>query len=238
MTPPNAWLEQGAALAFSAAAVDQFAHVIAGTPAVTWSATGGTIASNGQFTAGGTAGTFAVTASGASGAGGAHGDAVVTVTAGFAATINVAPSQSGSFGNALSDSGLPFANRGNPLRGPADTSAAKGLSLLRPATPAIFPGPATKPTGIPSTAGSASTVNIRKIGRTTRPARGTAATNATNCGSVSKCCNCDPKARVSQIRIASHPRPRGTTGRTTPPAGAFCPPDLRGAGSLPANHTP
>ncbi len=132
VTPPNAWLEQGAALAFSATAVDQFAHAIAGTPAVTWSATGGTITSNGLFTAGGTAGTFAVTASGA---GGAHGDATVTVTAGFAATINFAPVQSSPFGNALSDSGLPFADRGNgksygwdqDLSGWTRERASKGL---------------------------------------------------------------------------------------------------------------
>ena len=49
----------------------------------------------------------------ASGTGGAHGEAIVTVTAGFAATINVAPVQSAPFGVTLTDSGLPFANRGN-----------------------------------------------------------------------------------------------------------------------------
>ena len=110
VTPPAVWIEQGATLGFSAAAVDQFGHAIGVTPAVTWSTTGGSIANTGQFTAGGTSGTFSVTASGT---GGAHGDAVVTITAGFAATINFSPAQSAPFANALRDSGLVFANHGN-----------------------------------------------------------------------------------------------------------------------------
>lgn len=110
VSPPLAWIEQGSSLTFQAAAIDQFGQAIAGTVPVTWSTTAGNITTDGQFTAGGSAGTATVTASGT---GGAHGEAIVTVTAGFAATINVAPSQSALFGTALTDNGLPFANRGN-----------------------------------------------------------------------------------------------------------------------------
>lgn len=110
VTPPVVWIEQSAVQGFSAAAVDQFGHAISGTPPVSWTATGGSVTNSGQYTAGGTAGTFTVTASGA---GGSHGDATVTVTAGFAATINFAPAQSARFGTTLTDSGLPFADRGN-----------------------------------------------------------------------------------------------------------------------------
>ncbi len=110
VSPPLAWIEQGSSLTFQAAATDQFGHAIAGTAPITWSTTVGSITTDGVFTAGGSAGTVTVTANGT---GGAHGEATVTVTAGFAATINVAPLQSTRFGTMLTDSGLPFANRGN-----------------------------------------------------------------------------------------------------------------------------
>jgi Chitobiase/beta-hexosaminidase C-terminal domain len=109
VTPPLAWIEQGAALDFQATAVDQFSHVISGPAPVTWSTTSGSISNTGHFTAGNPA---TVTIS-ASGAGGAQGQAIVTVTAGFAATINCAPAQSAPFGTTLTDSGMPFAERGN-----------------------------------------------------------------------------------------------------------------------------
>jgi hypothetical protein len=50
----------GATQQFTVKGKDQFGNVMAGTPTVTWTATGGTVSSSGLFTAGSTAGTASV----------------------------------------------------------------------------------------------------------------------------------------------------------------------------------
>jgi hypothetical protein len=109
VTPPTVWLASGASFTFTAAATDQFGTAIAGTPTVSWSAGGGTVSAGGQYTAGPTAGPYQVTAT----SGSSSGSATVVVTAGYAVSINFQPRQSPPFGNNLSDSGLPFGDRGN-----------------------------------------------------------------------------------------------------------------------------
>ncbi len=62
ISPDTATLEAGQSQQFSVHGLDQFGRVMASTPSVTWTATGGTISTSGVFTAGQTAGAGTVTA--------------------------------------------------------------------------------------------------------------------------------------------------------------------------------
>jgi hypothetical protein len=89
VTPNPANLAPGAVQQFTAVGRDAAGNVVALTP--TWSvvAGGGSIASDGRFTAGNTAGTFANTVQ--AGSGGIVGSATVNVTTGSLTTIVVTP---------------------------------------------------------------------------------------------------------------------------------------------------
>jgi hypothetical protein len=60
LTPDTATVNTGATQQFTVKGKDQFGNVMAGTPSVTWSATGGTVSSSGLFTAGSTGGNASV----------------------------------------------------------------------------------------------------------------------------------------------------------------------------------
>ena len=75
VTPATASTARSGTIAFTAAVTDQFLLPMATAPAITWSASGGTISSIGAFVAGSTPGTWTVTAQAA----GRSGTAAVAV---------------------------------------------------------------------------------------------------------------------------------------------------------------
>lgn len=76
VTPGTASVATGATQQFAGRALDQFQRPLVTQPTITWSATGGTIASNGLFRAGTSAGNFVVSAT----SGSISGRATITLT--------------------------------------------------------------------------------------------------------------------------------------------------------------
>jgi parallel beta-helix repeat protein len=112
--PATAWLEANQTLSMQAEACDQFGEALAVQPLLAWSAENGAIDAAGLLVAPPIAAApFAVTAA----AGIVSGSGSVTVSDGFAATVNFQPAEAPTHANFLVDSGAPFAARGGKSYG-------------------------------------------------------------------------------------------------------------------------